>query len=79
MTFWVYENWTHKYSKFHKASCSYCNHGKGFHPGSANDNGQWHGPFESAASAEQMAQRVAAGHPNRDAWTVGACKACAPG
>jgi hypothetical protein len=45
--FYVYENWTNKRARLHRAHCSHCNAGRGSHVGSGEKNGRWHGPFNS--------------------------------
>ena len=70
MTYWVYENWTHKKAIIHKAECSYCQSGRGIHAASSKQNGEWHGPFENRDSAFQKAQCT-----GRD--EIRACKTCA--
>ena len=43
--FYVYENWTNKRARVHRASCSYCNGGRGSQASTGDKNGEWHGPF----------------------------------
>lgn len=69
--FWVYENWTQRYASIHLGTCSYCNHGRGIHAGSSRDNGEWHGPYETAGEAWAKAHRT-----GRD--SIRACGACRP-
>lgn len=54
--FWVYENWTHKYATVHRARCAFCNSGAGMHTSSTKDNGEWLGPFTTAAAALARAE-----------------------
>jgi len=56
--YWVYENWTHEKAVIHRSNCSYCNEGRGIHPGSGPRNGRWHGPFPSFEAAHQAAARL---------------------
>lgn len=55
--FYVYENWVaEKKAVIHKASCSHCNYGEGTHRNIRRDqNGKWHGSFESFEEAESLA------------------------
>jgi hypothetical protein len=48
-TFYVYENWqAHgRTATVHRGECRFCNEGTGFHSGSSDDHGRWHGPFSS--------------------------------
>ncbi len=72
MSYHVYENWQageHK-AKIHYSNCSFCNNGAGIHPGSSNDNGQWHGPFNT------MQQAVVAA--NATGGNVTPCQHCQP-
>lgn len=45
MTYFVYENWTHKKAVVHRAECGHCNHGQGAHRAASGKNGRWHGPY----------------------------------
>lgn len=47
--FWVYENWTHKRARVHRAECGMCNDGRGTQAGASERNGRWH----AAASREE--------------------------
>ncbi len=49
--YYVYENWTNKRARLHRADCSYCNTGQGSHPGSGDKNGRWYGPFPALEQA----------------------------
>lgn len=60
--FYIYENWQagpHK-AKIHRASCAYCNDGRGRAGGYDPAHGKWHGPFStlSQARAFQVRMRV---------------------
>jgi F-type H+-transporting ATPase subunit beta len=44
MSFYVYENWTHKRARLHRSDCPYCNHGRGTQPSQSARNGRWHAP-----------------------------------
>lgn len=64
MDYWVYENWTaEQKAVIHVAHCSFCNDGRGVHPGSTERNGRWHGPFSTLPAASQAAARL--GRPVR--------------
>ena len=43
--FYVYENWTNKRARLHRADCSFCKGGTGTQDSTSNKNGEWHGPF----------------------------------
>ncbi len=58
MSYYVYENWTHKKAVVHAGNCSFCNAGQGIHPAASNRNGRWHGPFEDKEAALQAAQET---------------------
>ena len=49
--FYSYENWHHEYARVHIGGCRFCNHGRGLFGGGRTPNGEWHGPFRSAALA----------------------------
>ena len=49
--YYVYENWTHKRARVHRAGCSYCNNGRGTQPSDSGQNGKWHGPFKDRDDA----------------------------
>lgn len=68
--FWVYDNHVHKYARIHRADCSYCNDGAGFHPGSGDEAGMWMGPHVDLHGARLTATRT--GHE------VSLCQSCAP-
>jgi hypothetical protein len=55
--FYVYENWTNKRGRVHRASCSYCNGGRGSQASTSDKNGEWHGPF---ADIDQARTKLAA-------------------
>jgi hypothetical protein len=67
--FWLYENWTHDYVTVHHASCSFCKDGRGTHPGSSKANGEWLGPFATAAEARARAKKT----KRRDIRCCGFC------
>lgn len=69
MSFWVYENWTHKKAIIHTADCCYCQNGRGVHAGSSTRNGEWHGPFKNRDTAFDKAKRT-----GRD--EIRSCKSC---
>jgi F-type H+-transporting ATPase subunit beta len=58
MTFYVYENWTHKRARVHQAECSFCNHGRGTQASDAGRNGKWHGPIADRAVALALANSL---------------------
>lgn len=70
MSFWVYENWTHKKAIVHRGDCSYCNDGRGIHGESSDKNGEWHGPFHDRDGAFQRAKAT-------EREDVRSCKSCA--
>ena len=49
--FYVYENWTNKRARLHRAACTYCKGGQGSQASTGDKNGQWHGPFADAEQA----------------------------
>jgi hypothetical protein len=49
--FWVYENWTNKRARLHRAECSYCRGGQGTQGSASDKNGEWHGPFAELEQA----------------------------
>lgn len=65
--FWTYENWIHKYSRVHAASCSFCNDGRGVHDAQMSEAGRWLGPFPTVQEA-----RVASDYHSSS------CGFCAP-
>lgn len=72
MKFFVYENWRagpHK-AKIHKGDCKFCNHGKGIHAMAGDENGTWHGPFDTVQEAINAAHQTG-GH-------VSPCGICVP-
>lgn len=69
MTFYVYENWTHDRARIHRASCGYCNDGRGTQASSSERNGKWHGPYES----RDLALRVAGNLRREDTKVCGTC------
>ncbi|MDD3183485.1 MAG: hypothetical protein PHD48_11885 [Alphaproteobacteria bacterium] len=69
MSFWVYENWTHKKAIVHKSDCSYCNGGRGVHSERSDKNGKWHGPFPDREAAFKYARTT-----NRE--DIRACNVC---
>jgi hypothetical protein len=74
MTYHVYENWTvegRPRATIHRSACSFCNNGKGIHPGASAAHGAWHGPFASLHEAEDTATRKGNGN-------VRHCKFCHP-
>lgn len=71
MTYYVYENWTHKRARVHRGDCSYCNQGRGTQPADSGKNGQWHGAFATF----DVAQAVAASLKRDD---TASCQSCCP-
>ena len=72
MTYYVYENWQaegHK-ARVHFSDCSFCNEGRGIHPGASEENGRWHGPFPALSEALQFARSTRG--------RVSQCKKCHP-
>jgi len=73
MSYHVYENWVaegHK-ARVHRSTCSFCNNGRGVHPGSGTRNGAWHGPFDTLEEA--MIAAIDTG------GNVSSCKVCLAG
>lgn len=69
--YWVYENYVHQYAKIHRASCSFCNYGRGLHPDRTDDNSRWLGPFDRIDDALDAAKSTRQTEVNR-------CGSCAP-
>lgn len=69
--FWIYENWTHDYAAVHVGSCSFCNNGSGTQSSTSKANGQWLGPFSSAAEAWTEAK-------NTGRHDIRPCRVCSP-
>lgn len=53
MSYWVYENWTHKRARVHRAKCSHCNDGRGVQPSDSGRNGKWYGPYDRDRAFDQ--------------------------
>jgi hypothetical protein len=72
MSYWIYENWRANghTARLHDAICPHCKNGKGNHPGSGDENGAWHGPFDTVEAAEYVGNGLGA--------TVSRCKFCRP-
>lgn len=49
--FWIYENWTHKRVRIHRAECGYCNNGRGTQATHSGRNDKWHGPYSNRSKA----------------------------
>lgn len=58
MSYYIYENWTHRRVVIHLNSCSFCNEGRGVIPNHTNQNGQWLGSFNSYQEALQRAKNI---------------------
>ena len=69
MSFYVYENWVHKYAKVHRADCVHCNHGRGTHAAGNSRAGRWHGDY---TYPEALRVSAATGFYTTD------CAVCAP-
>lgn len=67
--FYVYENWTNKRARLHRASCSFCNGGRGSQGSSSDKNGEWHGPFGDMGQARAKLATLEYG----DKGDCGAC------
>jgi len=53
MDYWIYENWTaEQKAVIHRSNCSFCNAGRGVHPGSTDRNGQRNGPIFNPISGD---------------------------
>ncbi len=58
---WVYDDWAAKptRAKVHKATCSYCNHGKGVNPDKTPEGDRtWRGPYLTWRKAWKSAQQL---------------------
>lgn len=76
-SFWVYENWTHRRIRVHRAECPYCNDGRGRGLGTNGKNDLWYGGFATRTSAWAQVRRL----PSRrtgGSWDVADCHTCAP-
>ena len=71
LQYWVYENYPNNKAMVHKGTCLFCNNGKGVRKGISNWNGQWHGPFDDKASAQNEAR-------NTGRHDVRECSHCSP-
>ena len=54
MTYWVYEDDPTNRVRVHRATCGYCNNGKGMKGSRLPDN-RWHGPFGTEREAIELA------------------------
>jgi hypothetical protein len=70
--YYIYENWqAHGHvARIHRAECSFCNFGKGFHCTDNVEHGRWLGPYKSLAEVYQKVN-----HPGIN---VSNCKICNP-
>ncbi len=68
--YWVYEDDPTNRARVHKATCGYCNQGRGLHGSRLPDN-RWHGPF--LTREEAYSRLRATGRSNADG-----CKVCNP-
>lgn len=74
--FWVYENWTHRRIRVHRASCVFCNAGRGLGIGTNGKNDAWYGSYASRDLAWAQVGRL----PSRRAggtWDIADCHTCA--
>lgn len=55
MAYFIYENWTHRRTRVHQATCGCCNDGEGVHAEDSGRNGTWHGPMLDRADALALA------------------------
>lgn len=58
MSYYVYDNWTRNRGRIHRAECSVCNDGNGFHKSDSGSHGKWHGPFSDRDQAFQIADTL---------------------
>ncbi len=75
--YWVYENWTHRRIRVHRAECSFCNDGHGLGVGTNGRNDEWSGPYASLNLARDKVRQL----PSRNgggAWDIADCAVCAP-
>ncbi len=56
--FWVYDNRVHNYACVHRASCPYCQDGRGTHGAGKTPNSEWFGPYVSFNEAWHCAERT---------------------
>lgn len=68
--YWVYEDDPTNRARVHKATCRFCNQGRGLHGSRFADN-RWHGPF--LTREEAFSKLRATGRSNADG-----CKVCNP-
>jgi hypothetical protein len=60
MSFYVYQNWRvrpHK-AMIHAGSCSFCSDGSGRRGDYGDENGKWHGPFDTLDQARAFSARL---------------------
>lgn len=75
--YWVYENWTHRRIRVHRAQCAFCNDGGGLGVGENGKNDAWYGRYASRDLAWDQVRRL----PSRragGAWNIADCSACTP-
>ena len=70
MSFWVYEQFSHKRARIHRSTCRYCNDGQGVGGDATNDDDKWHGPFATFEEAEAHALSLG----QADTRPCGVCK-----
>ena len=73
MSFYFYENWqaNGKQAKIHKGECAHCNYGEGQRKEKTNNNGKWHGQFNSFEDAMNNAQLL-------NNYVITCCGICKP-
>lgn len=59
MDYYLYDNNRNRYATIHKASCRFCNYGKGMHSSNKiTKNGRWLGPFKDKVTAEMAVHKT---------------------
>ena len=70
VAYWVYEDGPTNQTRIHKATCRFCNDGRGLHGSRLPDN-RWIGPLESAEVALDVAM-------DTERKNIAECKICRP-
>ncbi len=73
--YYIYRNWAaEKKAVIHKASCSYCNNGKGLHDNCrGNKNGAWSKGYNTYAKAKRAAEEPYEGHDDLEVKNCSVC------
>jgi hypothetical protein len=75
-SYWVYENWTHRRIRVHRATCSFCNDGRGLGIGRNGRNDTWYGDYSSREAAWSQVRHLQSRRKNGE-WDIIDCNACA--